>query len=282
MAFSSRNTYEEAPPECTEYGWSTSRFSNTSIPSYLPPEIFLIENGRALEAVLARARLNDMKRLIETGQESSYFISIPITSHFSDTPFSPSAAICERKTAALKEVFALRKYRDRLLAARNDQTTSVYGCSDNRQVIDKYYFKPEQMEHYGTLFGGRGETHKKLLKESRCLKIEYAGKGITNSDKKINQLRGEDESANDRPHAKIVAPDERAFNKAVELIEWWLSDDPKAVQAREDNRRRLAIQDGRYDPGRDGAFSSYKNKKAAEKRERDEDDEELDELLADV
>ena len=268
---------QQIPPHL-QGGWSAERYTNPLIPMYIPPESFVIEDGRLLTGVLARCRIHDAARIAEEGSQSAYFY---LAAPSIEPEYDPSTGartntyekiLMNRKLEAMKELRQMLAQHKEILSGRAAEGRSV--LSGSGEVTRKYFFTAREMDLFGTILGGRGETHKKILEQSGCRRIEYAGRGITNMDKKINIQRGgeAERMAKEDPHARIVAPTEAAANKAFELIEWWLSDTPDAEAARDENRRRLAIQDGRYDPMFDGAFGSNNAgsfKKPGEKRGRD-------------
>eukprot|EP00744_Colponema_vietnamica_P009332 GILI01013281.1.p2 GENE.GILI01013281.1~~GILI01013281.1.p2 ORF type:complete len:205 (-),score=43.88 GILI01013281.1:41-655(-) len=173
------------------------------------------------------------------------------------------------------------EYLKRQLAKFKDETVR------EGEVSRKYFFKPQHISMIGSLFGARGETQKKLVRDAGVLRIEFAGRGLTKRQKKFNAIRGldkADELESEEPHAFIVGYDEASVGRAIERIEWLLSDTPDAVATRENNRVQLMVKDGTYDA------LTYKAKEVVggavgSKREREVEetkvDEELDAFLDD-
>jgi len=226
--------------------WSEGKYCNMYVPNYVPPEFMIFDNGTPLDVFLARAQLEDLKRLSERAAPELYFmrrngpLNIPAKYDAHGRRMNtPQQVLMERKEKLTRELQDRSKRFNRL------------GATGEREIVRKVYFTPQQMESksYGAILGSRGATHQKLESETGC-RIVLAGRGITDMKKAIN-LRHYDQSnemATDRPHCRITAPSESALQKAVERIEWILSDTPEAIRFRDDVRKRLAIDNGTYDP----------------------------------
>lgn len=257
--------------------WSSSRYTNMEITSYIPPEAMVYENGQFLRAFLLRVLSIDMQRMLAADSCDQYFANIPITPEYDasgNRTNMPAAMIAEKRLQLIDEVGRLnRTYVDRERDAKSKDLT--------RKVL----FSAEQMETgaWGALLGARGAVHQQLEKETRC-KIALAGRGITNplkdSNPNANKLALED------PHVRITASNEADLQTAAERIEWILSDDPEAEEFREKNRRRMAQVEGRYDPRtwQSGGRPTRPGEKRsrAEAEEEAPMDEDLEELLEDL
>ena len=271
---------QQAIPPHLQGGWSVERYTNPLIPMYIPPECFVIEGGRLLNGILARCKIHDTARIGEEGTQAAYF---HIAGPSIEPEYDPSTGartnthdkiLMSRKLEAMKELRQMLAQHKEILSGRAAEGKSTLGGGG--EVTRKYPFSERQLELFGTVLGGRGEIHQEIVRDSGCRNIEFAGRGITNLDKKINIQRGSDaeRKAKEAPHARIIAPTEAAANKAIEMIEWLLSDDPEAEKKREANRRRVAILNGTYDPTLDGEYGSkrggFGNNKAGDKRLREE------------
>jgi hypothetical protein len=195
---------------------------------------------------LTRAHLEDLKRMSERAPAEPYFMR---RDGMLNIPAKYDAH--GRRTNTPQQILAERK--DRILKDLADRFKRFHkqGATGEKEIVRKVFFTAHQMEtkSYGAILGSRGATHQKLESETGC-RIVLAGRGITDMKKAIN-LRHYDQSnemALERPHCRITAPSESALQKAVERIEWILSDTPEAIRFRDDVRKRLAIDNGTYDP----------------------------------
>ena len=223
-------------PECR---WSTARYCNPDVPSYVPPELLIVGDGRPLAALLQRARLEDIKNSIEGVYFSGRGGELP-------RDFRGSAA---------DALWAVREQHQREFsdAARKlqleQQSRDPAGGRDpaNTRIVRKIYFTQAQLDSgvYGALFGSRGATQKQLQTETKC-RIVVAGRGITDPLKLHHGMDAETARrlAEEDPHVCITAPNEKALRDAVQRVEFLISDDIDAVRLREENKRRADIDNG--------------------------------------
>lgn len=264
--------------------WSESRYTNIQVPSYVPPEALLHEEGQFIRAFLLRVMANDMQRLIATNSCPSYFQNIPLEPEYDangNRTNTPENVLGEKRLHVMDDIGKLlRTYVER----------ADYAAAKSKDITRRIYFTAVQMEtgEYGALIGARGLVHQQLEKETNC-HIVLAGRGITNPLKDTNPNAAA--MALEDPHVRITATNEADLQKAAERVEWILSDDPEAVEFREKNRRRTAQVEGRYDPRTWMTLADRKAAAAASKggkREREpepveeERDAELDEFLEDL
>ncbi|KAH9578141.1 hypothetical protein LSM04_006026 [Trypanosoma melophagium] len=230
---------KEETPKATR--WSSERYTNLLIPSYIPPELLLYDEGQFLKAFLLRVLSIDLNRLIETKRCDEYFVNIPVEPEYNSDgqrTNTPDELVAEKRRKVMDELTSLL----RQIAEMGPQ----HG-TQKKEIVRKRYFTQEEMDNgaYGAILGARGLVHQELEQKTKC-KIVLAGRGITNplKDTSANAAR----IALEEPHARITAPNEQALQHAMERIEWILSDDPEAQEFRENNRKRMAQIEGRYDP----------------------------------
>lgn len=228
-------------------------YHNASIPNYVPPELLLFDNGHAIDVFLLRAQLEDAKRLIEHNAADHYFLRCNGEPKSFPPKWSHDGSI---RTNTLDVL--LTDQRDRLMKTLQErqkkftaQQLGATGSVAGKEIVKKIYFTDEQFEQksFGAIFGARGATHQRLQAETQC-NIVLGGKGLTDMKKGVNLRKFEDAKAmaEDKPHVRITAPNEAALQKAVEKIEWILSDDIEALRFREEIRKNLAILNGNYNP----------------------------------
>lgn len=256
--------------------WSSTKYYNPSVPSYIPPEIFLVTSKgmTALEAFEIRAALEDARRLMENNLSNQFFLRGDGEVLKVEAKFDKNGNRSNTLEALLRErhMKLLKDLSDRL-----KRYHSAAAASTNKEIIRKVRLSEEHMESkaYGAIIGARGKTHQDLEKETGC-KIVLGGRGITDLKKKVN-MKSEDALAvaDEPPHVKITAPNEAALQKCVERIEWILSDHPDAVAFREENRKNLAICNGTFNA--ETWVSSIQPGKTADDRKRPpiESDEQL-------
>ncbi|CCW69962.1 unnamed protein product [Phytomonas sp. Hart1] len=219
--------------------WSEARYVNMEIPSYIPSEALVHENGQFVRAFLLRAVANDMQRMLQTNTCDLYFRNIPVVPEYDangNRTNTPHNMLAEKRLRIIDEIGRL-----------NRTYVELDNAAKAKEISRKIYFTDAQMEtgEWGAILGARGSVHQQLEKETKC-KIVLAGRGITNPLKDTSpnaaSLSLED------PHVRITASSEVDLQNAAERIEWILSDDPEAVEFREKNRRRMAQVEGRYDP----------------------------------
>lgn len=236
--------------------WSSTRYTNMHIPSYIPPEALVMENGQFLHAFLLRALDSDILRLLATDSAADYYVNLPLTPQYDaagNRTNTPANLLEEKRRQLLSNLGKLL----------NAYTTIESGKS--REITRKVYFTAEQMDTgaWGAIIGARGAVHQQLEKETNC-RIVLAGRGITNP---LKDLSGNAAAlAMEEPHARLTAESEESLQKAAERIEWILSDDPEAEDFREQNRRRTAQVEGRYNPR---TWVTAAEKRAAEEAARD-------------
>eukprot|EP00672_Neobodo_designis_P026134 CAMPEP_0174828994 /NCGR_PEP_ID=MMETSP1114-20130205/1654_1 /TAXON_ID=312471 /ORGANISM="Neobodo designis, Strain CCAP 1951/1" /LENGTH=299 /DNA_ID=CAMNT_0016062727 /DNA_START=36 /DNA_END=935 /DNA_ORIENTATION=- len=226
--------------------WSDGKYFNQNVPSYVPSELIIFDNGAALDVFLQRAHIEDARRLSERADDPSvYFLRRNGPMHVeprfdsAGNRVNSYAQLLKDKREALQKVFHER--------ARRFNKTSYRG---DREIVKKIFFTQKQFDEkaYGAILGSRGATHKMLERETNC-RIVLGGKGITLGDKAINLRNYErtQEMMNERPHCRITAPSEAALQKAVERVEWILSDTPDAIRFRDKMRMQLAKDNGTFD-----------------------------------
>ncbi|KAK7194036.1 branch point binding protein [Novymonas esmeraldas] len=235
--------------------WSESRYTNLQIPSYIPSEALMHEDGQFVRAFLLRVLANDMQRMIATNTCDAYFRNIPLEPEYDGNGNRVNTAenvVMEKRLRVMDDISKLlRTYVER----------AEYAANKSKDINRRIYFTAEQIEtgDYGALIGPRGLVHQQLEKETNC-HIVLVGRGITNPLKDTNPNAAT--MALEDPHVRITATTEEDLQNAAERIEWILSDEPEAVEFRENNRRRMAQVDGRYDP-RTWMTAAEKRKKAA-------------------
>ncbi|CAD2213139.1 KH domain containing protein, putative [Angomonas deanei] len=252
--------------------WSTAKYSNLTIPSYIPPEAIVFEHGQFLRALLLRAQLDDISRFIAAGQAEEYFSNIPLEPKYDaqgNRTNTPENILDEKRIQAFDALSAIKK----ACSAATDEGKAG-------EIIKRIYFTSEQMETgaFGALIGARGSVHKQLQEETKC-RIVLVGRGITNPLK--------DTSANaaalalEEPHVRITAQNEEDLQLAAERIEWILSDELEAVEFREKNKKRMAQVEGRYDPRTwvSGTEDAKKKMSKKAKMEEEEREQEVDDFL---
>lgn len=225
----------------TKNGWSTGRFSNVNVPTYLPPEALLLEEGQFVKAFLHRCLLHDLNRLVETKSCEEFLANKEIEAEYDkigNRVNTPENIIQEKKTKVMQELTEmLKRHRDMLAGA-------VTAAAPAKELVMKRYFSAEEMAQgaYGAILGARGTVHQSLERETKC-KIVLAGRGITDLRKDTSDVAVK--AAEEEPHARISAPNEKALQECVQKIDWILSDDPSAHEFRENNRRKMANADGK-------------------------------------
>lgn len=278
--------------------WSTARYHNLDIPSYVPPECFSYLGGHFMRAFRLRAVIHDFQRILATETCDACYVNIPLIPAYNERGErinTPHNLISEKRLRAITELSGM-------LSLFDERSTAE--MKGGKEVFRKIRFTKEQvmLGAWGALLGARGAIHQQLEKQYNC-RIILAGRGITDPTK--------DPSANaaiwalEEPHVRISAPTEEELQNAAERIEWILSDAPEAVAFREMNRKRTAKVEGFYDPrtwvdkmkasgssspssgdkATGGAEGSTEQKWEGRKREREEfpepQDKELDEFLND-
>ncbi|CBZ26402.1 putative branch point binding protein [Leishmania mexicana MHOM/GT/2001/U1103] len=242
-------------PKETASRWSESRYTNLQVPSYVPSEALMHEDGQFLRAFLLRVLANDMQRMLATNTCAAYFRNIPLEPEYDangNRTNTPENVVMEKRLHVMDDISKLlRTYVER----------AEYAANKSKDINRRIYFTAEQIEtgDYGALIGPRGLVHQQLEKETNC-HIVLVGRGITNPLKDTNPNAAA--MALEDPHVRITATTEEDLQTAAERIEWILSDEPEAVEFRENNRRRMAQVDGRYDP-RTWMTAAEKRKKAA-------------------
>ena len=231
--------------------WSRGVYNNPVLPNYVPPEMIIHDSGRTLEALLIRAAFDDIRRLCEHEQYDVYF------QRQRPNHIKPEYDRQGNRTNTPKDILNNRRMQllEQIVAKGKEQHTLSSGVTElagkgNREILHKIYLTPEQIESraYGAIIGARGRTHQELEKEYRC-RIVVEGRGITDLKKEVNmQNSAALTRAEEAPHVRITARDERDMRRCIEKISWILSDDPEAQEFREENRKALAIVNGTYNP----------------------------------
>ncbi|KPA81635.1 putative branch point binding protein [Leptomonas pyrrhocoris] len=244
-------------PKETTSRWSDVRYTNLNIPSYVPSEALVAEDGQFIRAFLLRVLATDMQRMLATHTCDAYFCNIPLEPEYDangNRTNTPEDVVMEKRLRVMDDISKLlRTYVER----------AEYAANKSKDINHRIYFTHEQIEtgDYGALIGPRGQVHQDLEKETKC-HIVLVGRGITNPLKDTNPNAAA--MALEDPHVRITAKTEEDLQKAAEKIEWILSDEPDAVEFRENNRRHMAQVDGRYDP-RTWMTVAEKKKAAAQK-----------------
>jgi hypothetical protein len=231
--------------------WSDGKFCNPDVPSYVPPELLLFGDGKPLQVFLARARIEDMKRLCERGLEGLYYMRAggELPPGFRGVPADELRFARESRMRDLQELGRKMAAASVTASVAPESKVFTHGLHgrDGLRIVRKIFFTPKQVEteRFGCLFGSRGATQKALQTETRC-KIILGGRGITDI-RKVRNVEDFDalkRLAEEDPHVAIYAPTEAALRLAVERIEFLLSDDPESERARDFNRRRGELDNG--------------------------------------
>lgn len=216
------------------------------------------EDGQFMRAFLLRVLATDMQRMLAARTCEGYFRNIPIEPEYDENgnrTNTPEDVVMDKRLRVMDDISRLlRTYVER----------AEYAANKSKDINHRIYFTPEQIEtgDYGALIGPRGQVHQDLEKKTNC-HIVLVGRGITNPLKDTNPNAAT--MALEDPHVRITAKTEEDLQKASEEIERILSDDPESVRFREDNRRRMAQVDGRYDPRTWMTVAEKKQKAAAQK-----------------
>lgn len=264
--------------------WSDASYTNMDIPSYIPPEAFTHLQGQFLRGFLLCALVHDLRRMIATNTCSQYFDNLPLDPVYNsagERTNTPEEVLRNKRMEAIQEMSELLSVFDERYETKG------------KEILRKIMLQREHMETgaWGAIIGARGAVHQGLEKKHNC-RIVLAGRGITDpmKDSNVNALIW----AQEDPHVRISANNEKELQEAVEEIEWILSDDPVAVEFRERNRRRTARLEGRYDPrtwvsstdaskrGGEAGSRSGVGEKHGRDDEVESDKEDLDEFLAEV
>lgn len=245
-------------PKETASRWSESRYTNFAVPSYVPSEALVHEDGQFMRAFLLRALATDMQRMLAAHTCDAYFRNILLKPEYDgngNRTNTPENVVMEKRLRVMDDISKL---------LRTYVELAEYAANKSKDINHRIYFTPDQIEtgDYGALIGPRGQVHQDLEKETNC-HIVLVGRGITNPLKDTNPNAAA--MALEDPHVRITAKTEEDLQKAAEKIEWILSDEPDAVEFRENNRRRMAQVDGRYDPRTWMTMAEKKKKAAAQK-----------------
>lgn len=245
-------------PKETASRWSESRYTNLAVPSYVPSEALVHEDGQFMRAFLLRALATDMQRMLAAHTYDAYFRNILLKPEYDgngNRTNTPENVVMEKRLRVMDDISKL---------LRTYVELAEYAANKSKDINHRIYFTPDQIEtgDYGALIGPRGQVHQDLEKETNC-HIVLVGRGITNPLKDTNPNAAA--MALEDPHVRITAKTEEDLQKAAEKIEWILSDEPDAVEFRENNRRRMAQVDGRYDPRTWMTMAEKKKKAAAQK-----------------
>jgi hypothetical protein len=237
--------------------------------------LLVLADRTPLNIFLHRARLEDLRRLERAGSEVFFMrrggrvqaedLRVSGTRGAGGADGGADGALQVRRTPR-ERLDQMRRdaddtfrkeadaFKQRLLAQTQGAAAAGAGGRGGAAsgVVHHIFFTKEQMETraYGAIFGSRGATHQKLEKETGC-KIVLGGRGITDVRKQGGVRAAESaEAAELNPHVMIRAPNEQSLRRAIQEIEWLMSDDPEAVRTREDNKKRAEIDNGIYDPAR--------------------------------
>lgn len=217
--------------------WSEQTYCNFDIPTYIPPEAFILEEGKFVKAFLLRVFLLDLKRMTENNTQDELFahrVLEPTYDKEGRRNNTPEQLVDEMKTRYLKEIDAMLKEHKEFLAG----TVSI------KELVHSRMFSQHEMDTnaYGAILGARGRVHQQLERDFKC-KIVLAGKGISNLLKDTSDLA--QRLAELPPHCRIAATSEEMLGRCIARIDWILSDEPDAIAFREENRRHQANIEGR-------------------------------------
>eukprot|EP00756_Hemistasia_phaeocysticola_P004281 Hpha_TRINITY_DN12730_c0_g1::TRINITY_DN12730_c0_g1_i2::g.114337::m.114337/K13095/SF1; splicing factor 1 len=229
--------------------WSADRIVQQGLPTNVPHELLEVARGDAFRVFLLRAQIQDMQRIADQQKEEEWYQMLrkrkrdeaPVYNQKGERVNTAQNIFRDRKMKLVQELLAA--------SARYNQRAAT---SDQR-ITKKVYFTRAQVESraYGAIFGARGRTHQEIQMVTGC-KITLMGRGISDELKnKQVQVGREDEhraGMDDAPHAHITAPNEEALKKAVERIEFLVSDRPEAIEVREAKRKEVAILNGTFRP----------------------------------
>jgi hypothetical protein len=230
--------------------FTDAHYCNPNVPSYIPPEAFLYGDGRFADLFLMRARLDDMRRLKAAGLESLYFMRAG-----GELPrgFRGSAGeeLHHQREQRYKDFETARTRYSTEDAKRAENSGPAGGTrrGDKGGVTCKVMLTEQQVQSgtVAALFGYRGSTHKMLLRELNLNALMVGGRGITDPRKQRPEVMSYQEAivlAQEPPHVKLTASNESDLQRAVQRIEFFLSDDPEAINERETLSRRGAIENG--------------------------------------
>lgn len=224
------------------HGWSLCRYTNQNIPTYIPPEALMLEEGQYAKSFLLRCQLYDINRVLETGACEKYLTYKghiePEYDKNGNRTNTPEQILQNLKTKCMTELTeALKRHKEMVSGA-------AAAASVSKEIVFKRYFTAEEMQQgaYGAILGARGSVHQSLERETKS-KIVLAGKGITDLKKDTSDAALK--AVEEEPHARITSPNEKALQECVQKIDWILSDEPAAHEFRENNRRKMAHADGK-------------------------------------
>jgi len=232
--------------------WSEAKYCNPRVPSYVPPELILWGEGKPLQVFLNKARIEDMKRLHYAHADGVFFMRKDgeLPEGFTGWPRHALEEAIQRREEEFEHE---RRVVNEALAARevaalqtgelaNKRRKMLGSLSNNLEytrdgrIIHRIFFSRRVMDNrlYAAILGSRGTTHRLLEKETGC-KISLGGRGITDMR---NLREGTDIEEARRllsfePHCQILAPSELHLQRAIERVEFLVSDDPEAEELRE-------------------------------------------------
>lgn len=168
-------------------------------------------------------------------------------------------ALALRETASIESGDAAAR-RKRMFGALS--SSNLEYTRDGR-IIHRIFFSKQVMDakRHGAILGSRGTTHRLLERETGC-RICLGGRGITDLR---NTRDGQDLEEARRllsydAHCQIIAPSELHLQRAIERIEFLVSDDPEAEELRE--RLKLQVDKDRGVKGATSAMSGGNNDSA--------------------
>eukprot|EP01061_Rhynchopus_euleeides_P011307 TRINITY_DN20880_c0_g1_i1.p1 TRINITY_DN20880_c0_g1~~TRINITY_DN20880_c0_g1_i1.p1 ORF type:complete len:329 (+),score=120.88 TRINITY_DN20880_c0_g1_i1:120-1106(+) len=224
--------------------WSPDRKHSPTIPVYVPPEMFRVGKGQAMEIFMLRAQFADMQRIAEMKKEDEWYArkrrreDAPVYNAKGERVNTPQNLFKKKRNDVLQD---LLKWSTRV----NEVDASRVDAGPTKKI----YFTKDQMaaKTYAAILGARGKTHQELQVSTGC-KITLMGRGISDTIKVRHNKDAADHRAgdDDDPHCHISAPDEESLAKCCERINFILSDKKEAVAFRDEKRRQLAILNGTY------------------------------------
>ncbi|KAJ9441574.1 Branchpoint-bridging protein [Diplonema papillatum] len=230
-----------APPKQSR--WSVDRKPGSTVPVYVPSELFTVCKGQAMGVFMLRAAFADMNRMSEQKREAEWYAGkrkrdeTPVYNAKGERVNTVQMLFADKKVKLVQDILAV------------SSRVSQKAAQSEARITKKIYFSKEQIQSraYGAILGARGRTHQELQQNTGC-KICLMGKGISDMLKNKNQgVPGEHRAGDDdAPHCHITAPTEEALKMCVERIEFIISDRKDAIDFRNEKRKEVAILNGTY------------------------------------
>eukprot|EP00667_Euglena_gracilis_P011809 EG_transcript_12083 len=262
--------------------WSAQRYIQDKVntPVYVPSELFWKAKGQAMKIFQIRALLNDMNRMGEDKNFEDYFRK--------KRARSPEPVY---NTKGERTNTRERRFRDLKMKLVQD-LLNMSNLHHNRvtqiqkQKFQKcIYFTPEFLEttSFRIIIGPRGRTQKELEAETGAI-IHVLGKGT--GTRRVGKPQPGDD---DDPHILITAATEEILHKAVDRINFILSDTPEAQAWKAQKLRELSIINGTFRdmpnfpmPGPSPASSSAKPQDGIFSKDIDKVDDEYADFMKEL